>query len=47
MTQEEKLKEIKKVVKVWKLLPAMCKIDKVTETAGKCADQILGILDRD
>ena len=47
MTAEEKLREIEQVVKIWKLFPAMCKEDKVTETAGKCADTILEILDID
>ena len=44
MTAEEKLKEIKKTVKIWKLLPAISNVDKVTETAGKCADHILEII---
>ena len=41
MTAEEKLKEIKKLMKIWKLFFT------TDEIVGKCADQILEILDKD
>ena len=38
------LTEIEKTCENWKLLPAINGVDKVTETAGKCADHILEII---